>query len=71
MAGTLTSLLLTVALAKWIDNGWKLVRRAAGYEQERGALEVIFALSVAVALAIFLFWFFIIEGPGPSIAPQG
>lgn len=71
MIGTLASLLLTVALAKRIDNGWKLVRRAAGYKQERGALEVIFAISVAVALVIFMFWFFIIEGPGPSIAPQG
>ena len=70
MAGTLTSLLVTVALAKRIDNGWKLVRRAAGYKQERGALEVIFAISVAIAVVIFMFWFFIIEGPGPSIAPQ-
>lgn len=71
MTGTLASLLLTVALAKRVDNGWKLVRRAAGYKQERGALEPIFAISVAVAVVIFAFWFFIIEGPGPSIAPQG
>jgi hypothetical protein len=70
MVGTLASLLTTVALAKRVDNGWKLVRRAAGYKQERGALEVIFAISVGVALVIFMFWFFIIEGPGPSIAPR-
>jgi hypothetical protein len=70
MAGTLVSLLVTVAVAKRVDNGWKLVRRAAGYKQERGALETIFAVSVAVAVVIFMFWFFIIEGPGPSIAPQ-
>jgi len=71
MAGTLASLLFTVALAKRVDNGWKLVRRAAGYKQERGALEAIFAISVAIAVVIFAFWFFIIQGPGPSIAPQG
>ena len=70
MAGTLTSLLVTVALAKRVDNGWKLVRRAAGYKQERGALEVIFAITVAIAVVIFSFWFFIIQGPGPSVAPK-
>ena len=70
MAGTLTSLLVTVALAKRVDNAWKLVRRAAGYKQERGALEVIFAISVGIAVVVFRFWFFIIEGPGPSGAPK-
>lgn len=70
MAGTLASLMITVVLAKRVDEAWKLVRRAAGYKQERGALEVIFALSVGIALAIFTFWFFIIEGPGPSVAPK-
>jgi hypothetical protein len=70
MAGTLASLLLTVMVAKRVDNAWKLVRRAAGYRQERGALEAIFAVTVAVAVVIFSFWFFIVEGPGPSIAPQ-
>lgn len=70
MTGTLASLLVTVALAKRVDDAWKLVRRAAGYKQERGALEAIFAISVAIAVVIFSFWFFIIEGPGPSVAPQ-
>jgi hypothetical protein len=70
MAGTLASLMITVAIAKRVDNGWKLVRRAAGYDQQRGALETIFAVSVGVAVVIFTFWFLIIQGPGPSIAPQ-
>lgn len=69
MLGTLASLMLTVALAKRVDNGWKLVRRAAGHDQERGALEVIFAISVAVAVVVFTFWFLIIQGPAPSLAP--
>jgi hypothetical protein len=71
LVGTLTSLMLTVSLAKRVDDAWKLVRRAAGHDQQRGALEVIFAVSVGVALVIFMAWFLIIEGPGPSVAPSG
>jgi hypothetical protein len=69
MLGCLASLMLTMAGAKRIDHAWKLVRRAAGHHQERGALERIFAASVAVALVVFMVWFLIVEGPGPSLAP--
>ena len=67
--GSLGSLMVTVALGKRLDEWWKLVRRAAGHDQERGALERIFAVTCAVAFVIFTFWFLIIEGPGPSVAP--
>jgi hypothetical protein len=69
MLGCLASLMLTMVVAKRVDHAWKLVRRAAGHRQERGALEVIFAVSVGIALLVFSFWFFFIEGPGPSLAP--
>jgi hypothetical protein len=69
MLGCLASLMLTMAGAKRVDHAWKLVRRAAGHHQERGALERIFAASVAIALVVFTFWFLIVEGPGPSLAP--
>ena len=69
MLGCLASLMLTMALAKRVDHAWKLVRRAAGHRQERGALERIFATSVGVALVLFTIWFLLIEGPGPSLAP--
>jgi hypothetical protein len=69
MLGCLASLMLTMAGAKRVDHAWKLVRRAAGHRQERGALERIFAGSVAVAVVVFMAWFLIIEGPGPSLAP--
>ena len=69
MLGCLASLMLTMALAKRVDHAWKLVRRAAGHRQERGALERIFAMSVGVALVLFTVWFLVIEGPGPSLAP--
>ena len=69
MLGCLASLMLTMVLGKRVDHAWKLVRRAAGHRQERGALERIFAASVALAVIAFVFWFLIIEGPGPSLAP--
>jgi hypothetical protein len=68
--GCLASLMLTMAAAKRVDHAWKLVRRAAGHRQERGALESIFAASAAVALVGFGLWFFLFAGPGPSLAPS-
>jgi hypothetical protein len=70
MIGCLASLMLTMALAKRVDHAWKLVRRAAGHRQERGALERIFATAVGVALVLFTVWFFVVQGPGPSLAPS-
>jgi hypothetical protein len=70
MLGCLASLMLTMALGKRVDHAWKLVRRAGGHRQERGALERIFAMSVGVAAVIFTFWFLIIQGPGPTFAPR-
>jgi fumarate reductase subunit D len=70
LIGCLASLMLTMALGKRVDHAWKLVRRAAGHRQERGALERIFAASVGIALIVFAFWFFVIQGPGPSLAPS-
>jgi len=69
-AGMMATLIFTLAIAKRLDHAWILVRRAAGYEQKKGALEWIFVVSLAVAGSIFLFWFIIIEGPGPSLAPR-
>jgi hypothetical protein len=70
MLGCLASLFFTMAVAKRVDHAWKLVRRAAGHHQERGALERIFAMSVGVALVVFAVWFFLIQGPDPSLAPR-
>ena len=65
-AGMLTTLFFTLAIARRLDHAWKLVRRAAGYEQKRGALEWIFVIAFAVASTIFLVWFFVLTGPGSS-----
>jgi hypothetical protein len=66
-AGMLTTLFLTLSLARRLDHAWKLVRRAAGYEQKKGALEWIFVISLAFAGTAFMIWFLVIEGPGSSV----
>jgi hypothetical protein len=68
-AGMMLSLVLTLSIAKRVDHAWKLVRRAAGYRQERGALERIFIVALLIVGTGFAFWFFIVVGPGPSLAP--
>jgi hypothetical protein len=65
--GMLVTLFFTLSVARRLDYAWKLVRRAAGYEQKKGALEWIFVISLAIAGSAFLVWFFIIEGPGSSV----
>lgn len=69
LLGCLASLMFTMVLAKQLDHAWKLVRRAGGRKQEHGALEIIFAACVGVTVVAFGIWFFIIAGPGPSLAP--
>ena len=66
-AGMLTTLFFTLAIARRIDHAWKLVRRAAGYEQKKGALEWIFVISLAIAGTAFMIWFLLINGPGSSV----
>ena len=67
----LLTLFVTLMIARRIDHAWKLVRRAAGIRQERGALERIFVISLMIAGSAFIVWFLIIEGPGSTaFSPQ-
>jgi len=68
--GMLTTILGTLAVTMWLDRWWKIVRRASGHEQEKGALERIFVISMGVALIGFVLWFLVLEGPSSSIAPR-
>src|SRR6266511_406772 len=68
--GMLLTLMITLALAKQLDHAWKLVRRAAGYEQKQCALEWIFVITLVIVGSAFAVWFFVIQGPGPSLAPK-
>lgn len=66
-AGMLLTLFITLALARRVDHAWKLVRRAAGCTQERGALERIFVIALIVVATGFWFWFIVLNGPGSSV----
>jgi ABC-type uncharacterized transport system permease subunit len=69
-SGMLLTLFVTLAIAKRVDHAWKLVRRAGGIHQERGALERIMLVALMIVGAVFAVWFFVIAGPGPSLAPR-
>jgi len=69
-AGMIATLMLTLAVATRLDRAWRILRRAAGYEQREGMLVRIFAATAVVAGLAFLVWFVILEGPAPSLAPQ-
>jgi hypothetical protein len=69
-AGMLTTILATLAIAMRLDRVWKIVRRASGHEQEKGVLETIFVISMAVAVIVFVIWFLVLEGPSSNIAPR-
>jgi hypothetical protein len=69
--GMLLTILATIGLAMRLDRMWKIVRRASGHEQQKGALERIFVVSMVLAGTAFAVWFLILQGPGPDIAPRG
>jgi len=62
--GMLTTIFSTIAIAMRLDRVWKLVRRASGHEQKKGALEPMVVTSMVIAGSAFLLWFLIIHGPG-------
>jgi hypothetical protein len=66
--GMLLTILVTIKLAMSLDRTWKLVRRASGHDQETGALERIFVISMVIAGTVFFVWFFVIHGPGPDLS---
>jgi len=67
--GMLASMLVTIAVLKRIDHAWRLVRRAAGHDQQEGALEWIFVVSLTIAVTSYLTWFMVFGGPGPQLTP--
>jgi hypothetical protein len=67
LVGTLTSMLLTLALALRIDHAWKLTKRASGVEQQRGMVEWLFVVVVVLGTAAFCFWFAVLTGPGSPL----
>ena len=69
-AGMIATLMVTLGVASRLDRAWRILRRAAGHEQQEGILPRIFAVTAIVALVAFSLWFVILEGPSPSLAPR-
>jgi hypothetical protein len=69
-AGMMATLMITLAIATRLDRAWRILRRAAGHDQQNGMLPRIFSVTAIVALIAFSFWFWIIEGPSPFLAPR-
>jgi hypothetical protein len=69
--GMLMTMLGTLAVAMRLDRAWKLVRRAAGYEQKSGMLERIFVFSMVLGGTAFAIWFLVLQGPAPEFSQAG
>ena len=54
----------TLAILRRLDNGWILVRRAAGHDQRTGVLGPVFGFTAAICAVLFTIWFVLIHGPG-------
>jgi hypothetical protein len=71
MVGVVVSILLIVPLLGWLNRKHLELREARGLDTHGAtALEAVMTVSVAVAVVAFCVWFFVIAGPGPSLAPS-
>jgi hypothetical protein len=55
--GMLLTIFSTIKLAMVLDRAWKLVRRASGHDQKKGALERMVVVSMVIAGTAFFVWF--------------
>ena len=65
----LATLLATLWIATRLDGGWRILRRAAGYDQKEGVLGRMFMWTAIIAGGGFVFWFVVIHGPGSTLGP--
>jgi heme/copper-type cytochrome/quinol oxidase subunit 2 len=71
MLGVVVSIVAIVTVLGWLNRKHVELREARGLETSgTTALEVVMTVSVLVAVIVFVVWFFIIEGPGPELAPR-
>jgi heme/copper-type cytochrome/quinol oxidase subunit 2 len=69
--GVLVSIFVIVGVLGWLNRKHIELREARGLESYGNtALEAVMTVSAVIAVVGFGFWFFIIEGPGPSLAPR-
>jgi heme/copper-type cytochrome/quinol oxidase subunit 2 len=71
LVGVVASIVAVVPILGWLNRKHLELRAARGLDtQGQTALEAVMTVSVAIAVIAFVVWFFVIAGPGPSLAPR-
>jgi heme/copper-type cytochrome/quinol oxidase subunit 2 len=69
--GVLASIVAIVPALGWLNSKHMDLRESRGLESHgQTVLEAVMTVSAVIAVIAFGIWFFVIEGPGPSIAPR-
>jgi hypothetical protein len=68
--GSVISICATVWIARRIEAFWVNRNPDAPWLGGRGLFEAAFVLATILAVVGFVFWFFVIAGPGPTVAPN-
>ena len=70
MIGVIASIALIVPALVWLNRKHLELREARGLDSHGAtALEAMMTVSAVIAVIAFVIWFFVIAGPGPSLAP--
>jgi hypothetical protein len=71
LVGVVVSIVAVVPILGWLNRKHLDLRAARGLDTHgQTALEAVMTVSVVVAVIAFVVWFFVIVGPGPSLAPR-
>lgn len=71
LVGVVVSIVAVVPMLGWLNRRHLELRAARGLETHgQTALEAVMTVSVLIAVLVFVVWFFVIAGPGPSLAPR-
>ena len=71
LVGVVVSIVAIVPLLGWLNRKNLQLQEARGHDTHgQTALEAVMTVSVLIAVLAFVVWFFLIEGPGPSLAPR-
>jgi heme/copper-type cytochrome/quinol oxidase subunit 2 len=71
LVGVVVSIVAVVPILGWLNRKHLELRAARGLDTHgQTALEAVMTVSVVIAVIAFVIWFFVIVGPGPSLAPR-
>jgi heme/copper-type cytochrome/quinol oxidase subunit 2 len=71
LVGVVASIVAVVPILGWLNRKHLELRAARGLDTHgQTALEAVMTVSVVIAVLAFVIWFFVIVGPGPSLAPR-